>query len=210
MKDMPTPAEDEKLATHILEVHRRKGYNVPPPIEFNLLKKYIAYAKTISPTLTKEAEDRLKDYYLALRRSVTEGQIGATPRTLESLARLATARARILLREQVIEEDALAAISLMNRMVEEVLTDAATRTKADFGILLGKAVGERNKQATAMDIFKNLEGTDKKPVERRLFRDELTRTGKFNETDADKTIQVMFKEGIIYEVKPGFFRRVGS
>jgi replicative DNA helicase Mcm len=83
IKDTPTASQDERLATHILEVHRKRGYTSPPPIQFDLLKKYIAYAKKTSPTLTKEAEDRLKEYYLSLRRSVTEGQIGATPRTLE-------------------------------------------------------------------------------------------------------------------------------
>ena len=59
IKDTPTPAEDERLASHILAVHRKHGYNVPPPIEFSLLKKYIAYAKKISPTLTKESEERI-------------------------------------------------------------------------------------------------------------------------------------------------------
>ncbi|MDA4128065.1 MAG: hypothetical protein OK422_01155 [Thaumarchaeota archaeon] len=210
MKDNPSPAEDDKLATHILAVHRKMGYNVPPPVEFNLLKKYIAYAKKLTPILTKEAEDRIKDYYLDLRRKGGEGQIGATPRTLESLVRLATARARIMLREQVLEEDALTAISLMNRMVEDVLTDATTKTKADFGILLGRPAGERGKMATALEVFKKLEGTDKKPVEKRLFKDELITTGKMNDDDAEKMIRTLFKEGLIYESKPGFFRRVGS
>ncbi len=143
IKDTPTPAQDERLATHILDVHRKRGYTDPPPVQFDLLKKYFTYAKKISPTLTVEAENRLKEYYLQLRRSVAEGQIGATPRTLESLIRLSSAKARLMLREQVLEEDALTAISLMNRMVEDVLTDTETKTKADFGILLGQPAGER-------------------------------------------------------------------
>jgi replicative DNA helicase Mcm len=210
IKDIPTPSEDEKLATHILSVHAKRGYNVPPPIEFSLLKKYIAYAKKINPVLTKPAMDRIKDYYLELRRRGSEGQITATPRTLESLIRLATARARILLRNEVLEEDALEAISLMNKMVEDVLTDTATKTKADFGILLGRPAGERSRLATALEVLKRLEGDEKKPVERRVLVDELVKTGKFTEEDADKTIRTMFKEGLIYEAKPGFFRRVGG
>ena len=105
-----------------------------------------------------EAENRMKEYYLQLRRSVAEGQIGATPRTLESLIRLSSAKARLMLRDLVLEEDALTAISLMNRMVEDVLTDTETKTKADFGILLGQPAGERGKLATSMDIFRTLEG----------------------------------------------------
>ncbi len=210
IKDTPTPAEDEKLASHILAVHRKMGYNVPPPIEFKLLKKYLAYAKKITPILTKEAEGRIKEYYLDLRRRGGEGTIGATPRTLESLIRLATARAKVVLRDQVLEEDSLTAIALMNKMVEDVLTDTATKTKADFGVLLGRPAGERSKLTTALEVLKALEGAERRAVERKLFKDELVKSGKFTDEDAEKMIRTMFKEGIIYESKPGFFRRVGS
>ncbi|MGA2664339.1 MAG: LAGLIDADG family homing endonuclease [Nitrososphaerales archaeon] len=209
VKDTPTPAQDEKLATHILDVHRRRGFTEQPPVQFDLMKKYIAYAKKISPTLTMEAENRLKEYYLQLRRSVTEGQIGATPRTLESLIRLSSARARLMLRDQVLEEDALAAVSLMNRMVEDVLTDTETKTKADFGILLGQPAGERGKLSTSMEIFRTMEGQEKKPVELKLFREELVKSGRFkNDDEVDKMIQKLIKEGIIWENRPGFYRRV--
>jgi replicative DNA helicase Mcm len=209
LKDTPMPAQDERLATHILDVHRRGTYTEAPPVQFDLMKKYITYAKKVSPRLTTEAETRLKEFYLQLRRSVAEGQIGATPRTLESLIRLSSARARLMLREQVLEEDALAAIALMNRMVEDVLTDTETKTKADFGILLGQPAGERGKLSTSMEIFRTLEGPEKKPVELRLFRDELVKTGRFKGDDeVDKMIQKLIKEGIIWENKPGFYRRV--
>ncbi len=175
------------------------------------MKKYIAYAKKITPALTKEAEDRIKDFYLDLRRRSSADQIGATPRTLESLIRLASARARILLREQVTEEDALSAIALMNKMVEDVLTDQETKTRADFGVLLGRPAGERGKLTIAIEVLKRLEGSEKKPVERKIFREELLKTTKFtDDEDVEKMIKTMFKEGLIYESKPGFFRRVGS
>jgi replicative DNA helicase Mcm len=208
-RDQPSPAEDERLATHVLAVHSKKTYTTPPPIEFSLLKKYLAYAKKISPNLTKEAVERLKDYYLGLRRAGgTEESIPPTPRTLEALIRVATARARILLREEVTEEDALAAISLMNKMVEDVLTDASTK-KTDFGIQLGKPAGEARNLRAAMDIFKTLEGTEKKPVERKVFKEELVKS-KFSDEDAEKMIRTMFREGMVYESKPGYIRRLGG
>jgi replicative DNA helicase Mcm len=208
-RDQPSPAEDEKLASHILAVHSRRSYTTPPPIEFSLLKKYLTYAKRVSPSLTKEAVDRLKDYYLELRRGGGgEESIPPTPRTLEGLVRIATARARVLLRDEVLEEDALAAIALMNRMVEDVLTDATTK-KTDFGIQLGKPMGETKNLRTAMEIFKTMEGADKKPVERRAFKDELMKS-KFNDEEAEKMIRTMSRVGMIYESKPGFFRRVAD
>ncbi|HUI85879.1 MAG TPA: minichromosome maintenance protein MCM [Nitrososphaerales archaeon] len=208
IKDQPSPAEDEKLASHILSVHAMKAYPTAPPVEFSLLKKYLAYSKKLSPTLTKEAMDRLRDYYLDLRKASVEGQIPPTPRTLESMIRLSTARARVLLKDEVEDDDALAAIALMNKMVEDVLTDASTK-KTDFGIQLGKPAGERKNLATALGIFKTLEGTEKKAVERKAFKDELLKA-KFTDEDAEKIIRTMFREGLIYESKPGVFRRVGS
>jgi DNA replicative helicase MCM subunit Mcm2 (Cdc46/Mcm family) len=208
-RDQPTPAEDERLASHILAVHARKSYATPPPIEFALLKKYLAYSKRISPNLTKEAMERLKDYYLQLRREGgTDESIPPTPRTLEALIRIATARARILLREEVTEEDALSAVALMNRMVEEVLTDATTK-KTDFGIQLGKPVGETKNLRAAMEVFKTLEGSEKRPVERKVFKEELVKA-RFSDEDAEKMIRTMFREGMVYESKPGFIRRLGG
>jgi replicative DNA helicase Mcm len=208
-RDQPTPAEDERLATHILAVHARRSYTTPPPIEFSLLKKYLTYAKRISPTLTKGAVDRLKEFYLELRRSGgAEDSIPPTPRTLEALIRIATARARVLLREEVTEEDALAAIALMNRMVEDVLTDATTK-KTDFGIQLGRPAGERKNITTALEVLKSLEGAEKKQVERKVFKEELIKE-KFSEEDAEKMIRTMFREGMVYESKSGFIRRLGG
>ena len=208
-RDQPSPAEDERLASHILAVHARRSYTTPPPIEFSLLKKYLTYAKRVSPTLTKGAADRVREYYLELRRTGgAEDSIPPTPRTLEALIRIATARARVLLRDEVTEEDALAAIALMNRMVEDVLTDATTK-KTDFGIQLGKPVGETKNLRAAMDVLKSLEGAEKKPVERKLFKEELIKA-KFSDEDAEKMIRTMFREGMVYESKPGFIRRLGS
>jgi replicative DNA helicase Mcm len=208
-RDQPSPVEDERLASHILAVHSKRSYTTPPPIEFSLLKKYLTYSKRVSPTLTKGAVDRLREFYLDLRKAGgAEDSIPPTPRTLEALIRIATARARVLLRDEVTEEDALAAIALMNRMVEDVLTDASTK-KTDFGIQLGKPVGETKNLRAALEVLKTLEGTEKKPVERKLFKEELMKA-KFSDEDAEKMIRTMFREGMVYESKPGFIRRLGG
>ena len=208
-RDQPSPAEDERLATHILAVHSKRSYTTPPPIEFSLLKKYLTYSKRVTPSLTKGAVDRLREFYLELRKgSGAEDSIPPTPRTLEAMIRIASARARVLLRDEVTEEDALSAIALMNRMVEDVLTDTTTK-KTDFGIQLGKPVGETKNLRAAMEVLKALEGTEKKPVERKLFKEELMKA-KFSDEDAEKMIRTMFREGMVYESKPGFIRRLGT
>jgi replicative DNA helicase Mcm len=208
-RDQPSPAEDERLASHILAVHAKRSYTTPPPIEFSLLKKYLTYVKRVSPSLTKPAQDRLREFYLELRKgSGGDESIPPTPRTLEALIRISSARARVLLRDEVTEDDALAAIALMNRMVEDVLTDASTK-KTDFGIQLGKPIGETKNLRAALEVLKTLEGADKKPVERKAFKEELVKA-KFSDEDAEKMIRTMFREGMVYESKPGYIRRLGT
>ena len=178
-------------------------------MEFSLQKKYLTYAKRKTTEITPRPKDRLKDYYLQLRKAGGgEDNIPPTPRTLEALIRISTARARILLKDEVTAHDALAAVALLKRMVEDVLTDTTTK-KTDFGIQLGKPVGERKNMQTAMEVLKSLEGAEKKPVERKLFKEELVKA-KFSDEDAEKMIRTMFREGMVYESKPGFLRRLGS
>jgi hypothetical protein len=61
----------------------------------------------------------------------------------------------------------------------------------------------------ALETLKTLEGPEKKPVERRLFKEELLKM-KFTDEEAEKTIRGMFREGVVYESKPGFIRRLGA
>jgi replicative DNA helicase Mcm len=96
LRDVPNKDIDSKMSEHILEIHRKGLTPLEPPIPLELLKKYVSYAKGIKPVLTNEALQRLKDFYLAMR-SVSESEgspIAITARQLESLVRLAEARAR--------------------------------------------------------------------------------------------------------------------
>ena len=77
----------------------------------------MAYAKRGIPELTKEAEAKILDYYIEMRNVESEDMITVTPRQLEGIIRLATARARILLKDKVEEEDADRAIFLMQSML---------------------------------------------------------------------------------------------
>ena len=207
LRDIPDRARDEQLARHILELHRKGEYVTAPPMDFNLLRKYIAYAKKIQPILTKEAEEKILEYYLEMRKIGSEFMITVTPRQLESLIRLATARTRIMLRDKVTEEDAIRGISLMRRMLETVGVDVKTG-KIDLGVLIGRPLSERTLLETALDIFKTLEGPQKNPVEGRAFIDELVKTKKFTQEDGQRILQTLNRSGQIYEVKPGFYRKL--
>jgi len=95
------------------------------PMPGPLLRKYIAYVrKYVHPTLSNDAKQVLQSYYLKLRQQYhTSDSTPITTRQLESLIRLAQARAKIELRDKVTEQDALDVIEIMSESLYDVLTD---------------------------------------------------------------------------------------
>lgn len=78
------------------------------------IKKYLSFIRTsIHPTLSRGAADILKAFYILLRDNSPSTSFQITSRQLESLVRLAMARARIECREEVSEEDAYEVTQLM-------------------------------------------------------------------------------------------------
>ncbi len=207
LRDKADRTRDEELAKHVLKIHRTGEYAKSPPIEYEIIRKYLAYTRNLKPKLTPEAEDKIMEYYLRMRGMSDENMITVTPRQLEGLIRLATARARIMLHEKVTEDDAIRAVSLIRRMYETVGVDVKTG-QVDLGVLHGKPLSESNLLGLALDIFKSLGGPEKKPVEGNRFVEELMGTGKMNNDEAKKMLQTLNRSGAIYEVKPGSYRKL--
>ena len=94
---------------------------VPP----HLLRKYIAYARRyVFPKLTAEACKVIQDFYLELRqRYQTKDSTPITLRQLESLIRLTEARAKLELREEATESDALDVIEIMRMSMVDTNAD---------------------------------------------------------------------------------------
>jgi len=157
--------------------------------------------------LTKEAEEKILDYYLQMRNVESEEMITVTPRQLEGIIRLSTARARLLMKDRVEEEDAERAIFLIQSMLEDAGVDVNTG-KVDLGVLQGRPRSEVSKMQLFMDVLKGLEGDNKSAVEERTFVKELEKTEKFTEEEARNYIRRMLREASIYESKPGHYNRV--
>ncbi|MSV33576.1 MAG: minichromosome maintenance protein MCM, partial [Nitrosarchaeum sp.] len=64
VRDIPGREKDEKIARHIIELHTPQGTDKRSVIDVDTLTKYLSYAKRSSPNLTKEAEDKILEYYL--------------------------------------------------------------------------------------------------------------------------------------------------
>ncbi len=207
VRDIPTRERDEKIARHIIDLHTPQGTDKRSVIDVDLLTKYLAFAKRSSPDLTKEAEDKILEYYLHMRNVESEEMITVTPRQLEGIIRLSTARARLLMKDKVEEEDAERAIFLIESMLQDAGVDVNTG-KVDLGVLQGRPRSEVSKMQLFMDVLKGLEGDNKMPVEEKSFVKELEKTEKFTEEEARNYIRRMLREASIYESKPGHYNRV--
>ena len=208
LRDEPNKESDSKMSEHILELHRKGSSPVEPPIPSELLRKYISYAKGIKPALTKQAVQRLKDFYMAMRSaSETEGSpIAITARQLESLVRTAEARARVALRKKISAEDAEAAVAIMKRSLEEVGIDVSS-SKFDIDIIMtGKPKSLRDKLQTVLSTIMEMQ-RETGLVEKIALLNELETEYKISTGEADRLISQLLREGTIYSPREGYLKK---
>ena len=210
VRDIPSQEKDRSIAQHIISQHGSSGTDTTSLIDIDILTKYLSYAKRGEPVLTKEAENLIMEFYLKMRNisgDDKENMITITPRQLEGLIRLATARARLLLKNKVEGEDADRAIYLFNEMLKNSGTDVNTG-KVDIGVLQGRPKSEVSKLQMFMEILRTLEGEPKSSVPEQDFVDELVKSDKFSEEEARNYIRRMIRDASIYESKPGHYNTV--
>ncbi|MEK6843393.1 MAG: ATP-binding protein, partial [Candidatus Micrarchaeota archaeon] len=134
IKDVLDENRDRKLAEHILKGHMYSADNdnkdsaLVPPIDLNILRKYIAYArKNYSPALSQEASEKIKEFYLKLRRlGEKQNNYPVTARQIEGLIRLSEASAKMRLSSIVESSDADRAINLTEYVLQNVFMDKET------------------------------------------------------------------------------------
>jgi replicative DNA helicase Mcm len=149
--DQPDPEHDSRLAEHILKTNYAGELNtqrtqlpasnftaeevdsvteeVAPAIEVDLLRKYIAYSKrNCYPTMTEEAKERIRDFYVDLRSKGLDedAPVPVTARKLEAMVRLSEASARVRLSDTVEPEDAERATDITHSTLEAIGVDPET------------------------------------------------------------------------------------
>jgi replicative DNA helicase Mcm len=208
LRDVPEEVKDALTTEHILDLHRRGTIPAEAPIDSDLFRKYVSYSKNIHPILSQEALDCLKDFYLRMRSaSETEGTpVAITARQLESLVRVAEARARIALRDTVTLEDAERAIEIMKISLEQVGIDISSQ-KFDIDIIMtGKPKSLRDKLSIILGLITTMEKetgmVDKERLLERLQTEYDVLGG-----EADRMIKQMLKEGTLFEPKNGFLKK---
>jgi replicative DNA helicase Mcm len=208
LRDVPNKESDSRMSEHILEIHRRGISPVESQIDTELLRKYVSYAKGIYPVLSVEALKRLKEFYLAMRNaSESEGSpVAITARQLESLVRVAEARARVALRREVTAEDAEAAIAIMKKSLEEVGIDLSS-FKVDIDIIMtGKPKSIRDRLHIILSVLMDME-KQTGIVERDALVSELENKHKIPRGEIERMISQLLREGTIYEPREGSLKK---
>jgi replicative DNA helicase Mcm len=217
MKDVPD-AEGDKLKTrHVLGLHAG-DVRVEPPIPPGLLKKYIMYAReNVFPKLTEAAAKKIEEFYLKMRsmsakekkEGFEESPIAITTRQLEALVRLAEAHARMLLKDEVDEEDAQFAIDLVKYSLEQVGKDPESG-EIDTGVIYtGVSHTKRSRYYQVIEIIKNLEREeeykDGVPIRKIL---EVAKERGIQEDFVIEVIRREVQSGNIYEPKSGRYKLI--
>ncbi|NPA76174.1 MAG: minichromosome maintenance protein MCM [Candidatus Diapherotrites archaeon] len=217
---------DRKIAEHILKTHlageKRMAYekgtdeqltaeeveeaekHVKPPIDIELLRKYIAYARVhVVPELTKEAMDKIVDFYVNLRKlGKQQNTVPTTARQLEALIRLAEASARVRLADKITVEDADRAIRLAQASMEEVLKDPETGA-IDFDVLTtGETKSKREKAKIVLNIVRaKCIDTDAVSVDEVI--EEAVNSYNMDREEVREILEKLKKEGDLFEPRHG-------
>ena len=207
LKDVPDKTKDEKLATHIIET-RLKPETVEPLISPEFIRKYVAYArKNCKPEMTREAAERLKNFYLDMRALYSgEGAIAITLRQNEGLMRLAEASAKIRLSKKVDSQDAERAIDVMRFSIRQLGYDYETG-KIDIDKTEGVPASQRNKIHAILDIIDMLEKKLGKPVPKEEVIAAAEEQG-IKVASTEELLRRLKTEGSIFEPKINYIERI--
>ncbi|UOY10189.1 minichromosome maintenance protein MCM [Methanonatronarchaeum sp. AMET6-2] len=217
LTDKPDKQKDEKIANHIIKSHyageismknmdsgdeEAAMEDIEPAIEPELMRKYIAHSKQITPVLTDEAKRELIEFYLDLREIGEDenSPVPVTARQLEALVRLAEASARTRLSESVEVIDAKRATTIVNKCLKEVGMDPETGQYDIDMLTTGTSKSQRDKIRLIKEVIEGLEGEDGAP------RTEVINQAEDEGIDRDEVKDIIKKlreKGDIIEPRPG-------
>jgi replicative DNA helicase Mcm len=210
MIDTINEESDREIAQFILNMHQTrkpKTDSAMPPVLPSFLKKYIGYAnRYVIPQLTVEAVEEIEKFYVDFRKSAEGGgTIPITARQLESLVRLAEARAKMALRSQVTKEDAQAAVRLMYESLHMVALDRTTG-KIDIDRLVSKMSAEqRGSTNIIINALHDLDPDGTSPVNRDALVQRAVSMGLTKEK-VEEMIEKLLADGTLFAPKDGKIR----
>jgi replicative DNA helicase Mcm len=208
LKDKPNEKKDRALAEYVLNVHSDVD-KFAPPINPDLLKKYISYARRyIKPRISREAAKLIEEFYVNMRKKALEIEramesggpplIPITTRQLEALIRLTEAHARLKLKQVADEEDAEAAIRLMDEFLHNINLDVETGLPDIDSLTTGRTRRKREIIKMVTKIIKELSSTSEKKCA--LIDDiyEKAKTRDITVDEVKEVIGILSREGSVF------------
>ncbi|MCW1293180.1 MAG: minichromosome maintenance protein MCM [Candidatus Parvarchaeota archaeon] len=206
LKDIPNQVTDLLIANRIIESNKDIT-KASPAINIDLLRKYIAYARqNVNPVISEEAGERIKNFFISLRKQSTYGDnviIPISARQLESIIRLAEASARIRLSNKVEVQDAELAISLITSYLNQLGFDMSSG-KIDIDKITSTITSsERSSILEVKKIIKKLSDMGGASVSDIIKEGEKLNIPK---EKIEEAIETLKKQGDIYEEKYGVYK----
>ncbi|RLJ02696.1 MAG: AAA family ATPase [Candidatus Aenigmatarchaeota archaeon] len=207
LRDVPNIEEDRKLVDHVL-LSRKDLKTTEPEIKHSLLRKYIAYSKQNikQVKLSDETLEEFKKFFIETRSKYSEEDriVPITFRQFEALIRLAQASAKINLRDTTIKQDAKRAIRLMRTSLKQLGFDVET-DKLDIDRMETSVAGtQRSKIRVLLDIVDKLE----KEMKEVSVEDVGAQAEEEGISDWRELIEKLKREGLLYEPKSGYLKKV--
>jgi replicative DNA helicase Mcm len=210
LRDLPDKLKDESIATHVLQTHQKD--NTIPPVERDLFKKYVAYAKQkCHPALTDEAVNEIKNFYVRLRNAPVSSNslvrpIPISARQLEALVRISEAHAKMRLSKTVTKDDAKIAIALMKYYLMQVGYDEESKQFDIDKIAVGVSTSQRSKVIQLRETITKLEEKLGKFIPVEELKKELE--NKMSETEIDDALQKLISSGDVFKPRRGFIQKI--
>ncbi|MFW9943575.1 MAG: minichromosome maintenance protein MCM [Candidatus Sifarchaeia archaeon] len=213
MIDTVDETKDRRLAEFILRMVQDQQ---PPtedevaPIDPDLLKKYISHAISLElrPMLSVEAAEEIENYYVETRANAPAGTIPITARQLESLVRLAEARARMALEDEVTKEDAQASVKLMEASLRMVATDPISGLVDWDSAYAPMGARQRNLSEVVRRTVRELEDEGMTTIDEEDLIQRVTAATSQARESIEEVIKKLVNEGVLYSPRDGKIRRV--
>lgn len=210
VRDTPEPQKDDATARKILGVHTETCSDCVA-MDTTLLRKYLYLAKSQKPTFSKNAIERLTEYYLKIRNSYSnESSVKAVPisaRQLEGLIRMSEAYSKLRLSKEVTVRDANSAIQLLDTCLRQIAYDEKSGTIDIDKIAIGMTASERSKIVQIKEIIIKLEGKVGKNISIEDVENEARKIQIYAE-EVEDCIEQMKKKGDVFEPRAGFVSRM--
>ena len=198
--DVVNSEDDTSKAQHILSSYDMEYENTGMSEE--KLMAYLNYARQLKPTLSKSTHLKLISVYNNMRSKSTSESITVGVRQLEALVRFSMARAKLLLKSEVDEDDVLAVTELLKSSYRSLRIDLDKGEGTSQQMITENS----SKDYVAKQTWDNIAGIEKK-LKYRDYINALAEHPKFDAVSAEKMWNNMVKECQIKQNKDGSWEK---